>query len=80
MAKKGKKGTKFCPKCGAELKEDDTFCTSCGYNFEQRKKKKFNIKMIIAVIILFIIAFLAIRYFQGKPIIPNIGFFKNMTG
>ncbi len=32
------KNIQKCPKCSAELLEDDKFCTSCGYQINGQKK------------------------------------------
>lgn len=29
----------FCPKCGADLKDDFKFCDKCGYKIPEIKKK-----------------------------------------
>ncbi|OGJ16835.1 hypothetical protein A3K73_08785 [Candidatus Pacearchaeota archaeon RBG_13_36_9] len=65
-----KKGVKYCPQCGAELKAEDKFCLKCGYSFEKRKKKV-NIKRLIIAIIIIIIAWAALRVITGNTIIPQ---------
>jgi len=76
-----KKKRKFCPKCGAELKLDDNYCTACGYSFEKRKKK-INLKSVIIAIAILIILWIAIRLILGRPIIPSslTNIFRNITG
>lgn len=44
----------YCPKCGNKLKDDDKFCTSCGFQMEeeeQEEKEKSPIGLIILIII-----------------------------
>ena len=65
---KRKRG-KYCPKCGAKLKQSDTYCTECRYSF--KKRKKLNARNIILVIIIIIAAWASIRYIMGSPIIPQ---------
>jgi predicted nucleic acid-binding Zn ribbon protein len=67
---KAKKGVKFCPQCGAELKQEDKFCLKCGYSFEKRKKGVKVTRLIIAIIII-ILAYLAVRLIGGNTIIPE---------
>ena len=64
-----KKKRKFCPKCGAELKLEDKYCTACSYSFEKRKKK-FKFKNILIIIIILIILWIVIRLVLNKPLIP----------
>ena len=64
---------KFCPVCGIKLELYDTYCTKCGYSFAERHKKrrkKFKWKNIIFIIIVLIIFYISIRYFNGQSIIP----------
>ncbi len=77
---KRKKRKKFCPKCGAELKQTDKYCTICGYSFKKRKKK-IDIKRVIIVIIILLILWTAIRLLTGKNPIPQplIDIFINKT-
>lgn len=71
MAKKKKKGVKYCPECGAKLTEKDKYCTKCGYSFDKRKKKKVNIRNLIILIIVVIVIWIAIRLLTGNSIIPQ---------
>ena len=72
MARKQKKGVKYCPDCGAEIDEKDKYCTKCGYSFEKRKKKKIKLRNLIILIIAIILIWLGIRIFTGNPLIPEI--------
>ena len=56
----------YCPKCGNKLKDDDKFCTSCGFQMEEEEQEE---KSPIGLIILLIIALAAIgfRYFYVQP-------------
>ena len=47
----------YCPKCGNKLKDDDKFCTSCGFQMEEEEQEE---KSPIGLIILLIIALAAI--------------------
>ena len=47
----------YCPKCGNKLKDDDKFCTSCGFQMEEEEQEE---KSPIGLIILVIIALTAI--------------------
>jgi len=67
---KVKKGVKYCPQCGAELKQEDKFCIKCDYSFEKRKKGV-NIKRLILAIIIILIAYAALRVITGNTIIPQ---------
>jgi len=80
MANKAKKGVKYCPQCGVELKEEDKFCTKCDYSFEKRKKR-IKLKNLLILIIVVIIIWIAIRLLTGNPIIPQpiLNFFTNKT-
>ncbi len=80
LKKKVKKGVKYCPKCGAELKEEDKFCIKCRYSFEKRKKKLNLINLIIAIIVILII-WILIRIITKQPIIPQpiVNIFTNKT-
>ncbi len=71
MAKKKKKGVKYCPDCGVKLTEKDKYCTKCGYSFEKRKKKKVNVRNLIILIIVVLIIWIAIRILSGNTIIPK---------
>jgi len=71
MAKnKVKKGVKYCPQCGSELKQEDKFCLKCGYSFEKRKRG-LNIKRLIIAIIIIILAWAVLRVISGNTIIPQ---------
>jgi predicted nucleic acid-binding Zn ribbon protein len=72
MAKKKKKGVKYCPDCGSELSEKDKYCTKCGYSFDKRKKKNIKIKNLIILVVVVIIIWIAIRILSGNPIIPQL--------
>ena len=47
----------FCPNCGKEIKEDDLFCSECGWKkgtkveLEKGAKKSFNFKKALLIII-----------------------------
>ena len=75
-----KKGVKYCPQYGAELKVEDKFCIKCDYSFEKRKKKV-NLKRLMIVVIIIIIAWIALRLWGGDPIIPKLllNLFTNKT-
>jgi predicted nucleic acid-binding Zn ribbon protein len=75
-----KKGVKYCPQCGAELKEEDKFCTKCNYSFEKRKKK-IKWKSLIIAIIIILLFWIVIRIITGKNIIPTqiLNIFTNKT-
>jgi len=77
MAKRGTK--KFCPKCGTQNNFEDTYCIRCGYNFARRKKSSFRTLLII--IIIAITAWVLLRLYLNKPIIPTefIDIIKNIT-
>ena len=64
---------KFCPVCGAKLELHDSYCLKCGYSFVERRRKRRGIKWknIIIFIIIIIIAYLGIRYFNNQPVIPE---------
>jgi predicted nucleic acid-binding Zn ribbon protein len=82
MAKKKKKGVKYCPQCGAGLSEKDKYCIKCGYSFEKRKKKV-KIRNLIILIVAVIIIWILIRILTGNPVIPQPIldiFAKNATG
>ncbi len=75
-----KKRGKYCPKCGAKLKQKDQYCTACGYSFKKRKKE-LNIRNLIILIIIIIVAWLLIRLISGNPLIPQplLDIFTNNT-
>jgi len=77
MAKRGNK--KFCPRCGTENDFSDAYCIRCGYNFA--KKKKSNPKTLLIVIVILILAWIGIRLYLNKSIIPTefIDIIKNIT-
>lgn len=71
MAKRGK--YKYCPVCGARLEIKDTYCTKCGYSFAKRHKRQKKIKWrnLLFVIIILLVFYFSIRYFNGQSIIPT---------
>jgi predicted nucleic acid-binding Zn ribbon protein len=75
-----KKGVKYCPQCGAELKDEDKFCTKCSYSFEKRKKK-INLKSLIVAVIIIILFWIFLRVITKQPIIPQqiTNIFTNRT-
>jgi predicted nucleic acid-binding Zn ribbon protein len=77
MVKRG--NVKFCPRCGTPNNIGDAYCIKCGYSFKRRKTS--GSKTFLIVIILLIIAWIALRIFLKKPIIPTelIDLVKNMT-
>ena len=82
MALLGKKRTGFCPKCGSliDLKHD-AYCMRCGYQLHKRKKgKKLSLIKIIIIILIILAAIAAVRYYQGKPLLPDLSIFKNISG
>jgi uncharacterized membrane protein YvbJ len=81
-------GVKFCPKCGTQNSINDAYCIKCGFNFS-RKAKKQNSNVILLVLILAIGAWIFLRIYLKKPIIPQeainfvkttIQAFTNKTG
>jgi len=74
---------KFCPVCGTKLETSDAFCTNCNYSFLARSKKHKNHgikpKRILALIIILIVIYLGIRYFNGQSLVPDIGSLLNLT-
>ncbi|MCH7567911.1 MAG: DUF2116 family Zn-ribbon domain-containing protein [Nanoarchaeota archaeon] len=71
------KKNKFCPVCGAILEITDTYCTNCGYSFQQRHRKrgiKWKNLIIFAIIILLI--YIGFRYLNNQQFIPD--FLKNI--
>jgi ribosomal protein L40E len=77
MVKRGTK--KFCPRCGAQNNINDAYCIRCGYSF--RGKKKSSSKTILILIIIFLIAWILLRIYLNKSIIPTelIDIIKNIT-
>jgi ribosomal protein L40E len=77
MVKRGNK--KFCPKCGAQNSPGDAYCIRCGHSF--RRGKKSNFRTILIVIIVLIAAWILLRTYLNKSIIPTelVEFIKNMT-
>lgn len=75
-----KKRGKFCPKCGARNDIGDSYCIRCGYSFRKRGKK-LNVKSIILLIIILLIAWVVIRILLNQSIIPQglIDILKNIT-
>jgi predicted nucleic acid-binding Zn ribbon protein len=75
-----KKGVKYCPQCGTELKQEDKFCYKCNYSFEKRKKK-IKWRNLIFIIIAIIVFWVVIRLATGKNPIPVeiIKLFANKT-
>lgn len=76
-----KRGGKYCPKCGAGNDISDAYCIRCGYSF-RRKGKKLNIKIIIILVIILLVAWAVMRFFLNESIIPEelIDILKNITG
>ena len=65
---------KFCPVCGTKLEGHDTYCTRCGYSFAERHRKrgkKIKWKNVIFVIIILLVFYISIRYFNGQSILPE---------
>lgn len=77
-------GSKYCTQCGANLKDDDTFCSECGYpvggsteNAEQYEKSKksmavSNAKGYIIAIVLLCIAWGVLAIYNGMDLVFNI--------
>lgn len=40
----------LCPKCGAEVRDDDTFCDQCGYSLKKRKRAFLPVIVTLALI------------------------------
>jgi len=76
MAKRGNK--KFCPKCGTPNDFEDAYCIRCGFSFRKKKKKT---NPIIIVLIILITAWIILRIYLGKSLIPTeaIDFVKNIV-
>jgi len=75
MDEKLKKGVlKYCPKCGAPIKEGSLFCEKCGFDLSKRKEKaptKFSPKMIGIITIIAVVAVGGIYItFSGKGGLP----------
>jgi len=72
--KKG--GLKYCPKCGAPIKEGSVFCEKCGFDLSKREVKekkapkeglRINPKMIAGIVIIAVVAVGGIYItFSGK--------------
>jgi predicted nucleic acid-binding Zn ribbon protein len=75
-----KNKVKFCPRCGTPNNLVDAYCIKCGYNFKKRRKKS-GFMQILVVILLIAAAWVGLRLFLKKPIIPTefIDLVKNMT-
>jgi len=75
-----RKRGRYCPKCGASLRQRDLYCTSCGYSFK-RRRRGFNLKNLIIVIIIFLVVWTIIRMIVGKPVVPQplLDIIKNST-
>ena len=76
MDEKLKKGVlKYCPKCGAPIKEGSLFCEKCGFDLSKRKEKaptKFSPKMIGIITIIAVVAVGGIYItFSGKGGLPT---------
>ena len=55
----------YCTKCGKEVEESDTFCSNCGTNLnEQRKKPNAAFYLIILI---FIVSVLCLISFLSYP-------------
>lgn len=50
--------TKYCPKCGFEVKDKDNFCKKCGHSFTGKKPERFQINSGIVALIGYILAFI----------------------
>ncbi len=81
MAFLKKKRQGFCPQCGSPFHPEDLYCMKCGHYLKKRKKgKKMGITALVIIILIFLALFIGIRIFQGKPPLPDLGIFKNLTG
>jgi hypothetical protein len=71
---------KFCPRCGTPNNLVDAYCIKCGYSFRRRRRKS-GFGRILILILIIIAAWVGLRLFLGKPIIPTefIEIIKNMT-
>ena len=75
--KKKKLSHKFCPRCGFGIEAEDTYCTRCGYSFQERHEKhkkhnkKINWKNIIIAIIILLLIYISIQIFNKEPVIPE---------
>jgi predicted amidophosphoribosyltransferase len=74
---------KFCPKCGAQINLNDTYCTRCGYSFRGRRigGKKSSLKTIIIAVVILAIIWAVIRTLTKQPIIPAglLNLFQNVS-
>jgi predicted nucleic acid-binding Zn ribbon protein len=66
---------KFCPVCGRKLELHDSYCTNCGYSFEERhdrkKRKKTKLKNWIIALIVILAVYFSIRYSTGQSLFPT---------
>ena len=77
----GKKRLGYCSRCGnpVDLKKD-VYCMRCGIQLQKiRKGKKLGLFKIIVILLVILAVFGAVRYYQGKTIIPDLSFFGNFT-
>lgn len=72
----------FCPRCGSAIDlKHDAYCMRCGYQLHKRKKgKRLGIFKVLIIILIILAVIATVRYFQGKPIIPDFSILKNASG
>ena len=59
--------TKYCKKCGCEIKDDSLFCPKCGAYVERSKSKiSINSKWILIGIIIVLVIVLGLFLFNGN--------------
>ncbi len=59
--------TKYCRKCGCEIKDDPLFCPKCGVYIERSKNKiSFSSKWFLIGIIIVLLVVLALFLFNGN--------------
>ena len=77
-----KKKGGFCPQCGNQVDfKHDHYCMKCGYALPVRKKgRKLGLIKIILIILIILAGIVAIRAYQGKPLIPDFSLLRNLSG
>ena len=82
MALLRKKSAGCCPKCGNPIDlEHQAYCLRWGNQLQKRKKgKRLGLIKIIIIILIILASIAAVRYFLGKPILPDFSILKNASG